>query len=147
MQLQMSCNKVEVSVILLKWMHEPPELRPQAAPASAAGWRAGRRPADVQRSLPEVNCDRPGPRLRRPLGRGGCWPSSARAIWSRSATWTPATGRPTLAGGSKFGYTLLSVILLSNLMAILLQALAARLGIATDRDLAQALPRQLFPNR
>ncbi|MDB5650013.1 MAG: Mn2+/Fe2+ transporter, family, partial [Hyphomicrobiales bacterium] len=43
-----------------------------------------------------------------------------------------------IAGGSQFGYTLLSVILLSNLMAILLQALAARLGIATGRDLAQA---------
>jgi manganese transport protein len=46
-----------------------------------------------------------------------------------------ATG---LAGGSAFGYTLLSVILLSNLMAILLQSLCARLGIVTGRDLAQA---------
>src|SRR5438309_6485877 len=43
-----------------------------------------------------------------------------------------------LAGGARFGYTLLSVIMLSNLMAILLQALAARLGIASGRDLAQA---------
>src|SRR5207247_6099319 len=43
-----------------------------------------------------------------------------------------------LAGGSAFGYTLLSVILLSNLMAILLQSLCARLGIVTGRDLAQA---------
>ncbi len=43
-----------------------------------------------------------------------------------------------IAGGSAFGYTLLSVIMLSNLMAILLQALSARLGIATGRDLAQA---------
>ena len=43
-----------------------------------------------------------------------------------------------IAGGSQFGYTLLSVILLSNLMAILLQALAARLGIAAGLDLAQA---------
>ncbi len=43
-----------------------------------------------------------------------------------------------LAGGSQFGYTLLSVILLSNLMAILLQSLCARLGIAAERDLAQA---------
>ncbi len=46
-----------------------------------------------------------------------------------------ATG---LAGGSRFGYLLLSVILLSNVMAILLQALAARLGIASGLDLAQA---------
>src|ERR1700692_4465412 len=43
-----------------------------------------------------------------------------------------------IAGGSKFGYSLLSVILLSNLMAMFLQALSAKLGIATGRDLAQA---------
>src|SRR6184192_229719 len=50
----------------------------------------------------------------------------------------PGNWATDLAGGSGFGYTLLSVILLSNLMAILLQALCARLGIATQRDLAQA---------
>src|SRR3981189_2541241 len=50
----------------------------------------------------------------------------------------PGNWATDLAGGSKFGYTLLSVILISNLMAILLQALAARLGIVTGRDLAQA---------
>jgi len=50
----------------------------------------------------------------------------------------PGNWATDLAGGSKFGYTLLSVILVSNLMAIVLQALAARLGIATGRDLAQA---------
>src|ERR1051326_7387601 len=43
-----------------------------------------------------------------------------------------------LPGGAASGYTLLSVIMVSNLMAILLQALAARLGIASGRDLAQA---------
>src|SRR4029079_5374384 len=43
-----------------------------------------------------------------------------------------------LAGGSKYNFTLLSVIMLSNLMAILLQALSLKLGIATGRDLAQA---------
>ena len=50
----------------------------------------------------------------------------------------PGNWATDLAGGSMFGYTLLSVILLSNLMAILLQALAGRLGIVTGRDLAQA---------
>lgn len=50
----------------------------------------------------------------------------------------PGNWATDLAGGSAFGYTLLSVILLSNVMAILLQALAVRLGIATRRDLAQA---------
>lgn len=50
----------------------------------------------------------------------------------------PGNWATDIAGGSAFGYTLLSVILLSNLMAILLQSLAARLGIATGQDLAQA---------
>lgn len=50
----------------------------------------------------------------------------------------PGNWATDLAGGSAFGYRLLSVILLSNFMAMLLQALAARLGIATGLDLAQA---------
>jgi manganese transport protein len=50
----------------------------------------------------------------------------------------PGNWATDLAGGSGFGYTLLSVILISNVMAILLQGLAAKLGIATGRDLAQA---------
>ena len=50
----------------------------------------------------------------------------------------PGNWATDLAGGARFGYALLSVILLSNLMAILLQALALKLGIATGRDLAQA---------
>src|SRR6187200_1780366 len=50
----------------------------------------------------------------------------------------PGNWATDIAGGAQFGYTLLSVILLSNLMAIVLQALAARLGIATGLDLAQA---------
>jgi manganese transport protein len=50
----------------------------------------------------------------------------------------PGNWATDLAGGSAFGYTLLSVILLSNVMAILLQSLCAKLGIVTGRDLAQA---------
>src|SRR5713226_5131968 len=50
----------------------------------------------------------------------------------------PGNWATDLAGGSRFGYSLLSVILMSNLMAILLQGLAAKLGIVTGRDLAQA---------
>src|SRR6185503_18490093 len=50
----------------------------------------------------------------------------------------PGNWATDLAGGSAFGYTLLSVILLSNLMAVLLQGLASKLGIVTGRDLAQA---------
>ncbi|WP_237154328.1 Nramp family divalent metal transporter [Oryzibacter oryziterrae] len=50
----------------------------------------------------------------------------------------PGNWATSLAGGSRFGYALLFVALLSNFMAILLQALCARLGIGTGRDLAQA---------
>jgi len=50
----------------------------------------------------------------------------------------PGNWATDLAGGSAFGYTLLSVILISNLMAILLQSLCVKLGVVTGRDLAQA---------
>ena len=50
----------------------------------------------------------------------------------------PGNWATDLAGGAKFGYSLLSVILISNMMAVLLQGLSAKLGIATGRDLAQA---------
>ena len=104
------------------------------APASAPvedGWRT-----DGVASLPEVF-------------RSIAVPSSG-AGWRKLAAFTgpgflvavgymdPGNWATDLAGGSAFGYTLLSVILLSNVMAIVLQALAARLGIATGRDLAAA---------
>jgi len=50
----------------------------------------------------------------------------------------PGNWATDIGGGSKFGYTLLSVVFISNLMAMFLQALSAKLGIATGRDLAQA---------
>ncbi|MCK6417651.1 MAG: Nramp family divalent metal transporter [Alphaproteobacteria bacterium] len=53
----------------------------------------------------------------------------------------PGNWATDLAGGAQFGYTLLAVILLSNLMAILLQTLSARLGIVAGLDLAQACRR------
>jgi manganese transport protein len=49
----------------------------------------------------------------------------------------PGNWATDIAGGSRFGYTLLSVIMASNLMAILLQSLSLKLGVATERDLAQ----------
>src|SRR3954465_4574822 len=99
----------------------------------AAGWRND---APATKSLAEVNAT-----VALPLA--GAW-------WRRLLAFLgpgylvsvgymdPGNWATDLAGGSKFGYTLLSVILLSNLMAILLQALAARLGLVPDRDLAQA---------
>ena len=56
----------------------------------------------------------------------------------------PGNWATSLAGGSKFGYALLSVALISNIMAIVLQSLCARLAIATGRDLAQAC-RDAYP--
>ena len=57
----------------------------------------------------------------------------------------PGNWATDLAGGSKFGYTLLSVILLSNLMAVLLQSLCVRLGVATGKDLAQLCRDRFSP--
>lgn len=87
-------------------------------------------------SLPEVNAS-----VRLPVG--GTWfrrllAFSGPGYMVSVGYMDPGNWATDLAGGSQFGYTLLSVILLSNLMAILLQALAARLGIATGMDLAQA---------
>src|SRR6202521_3389985 len=56
----------------------------------------------------------------------------------------PGNWATDLAGGSKFGYKLIWVLLMSNLMALLLQSLSARLGIVRRRDLAQA-NRETFP--
>lgn len=56
----------------------------------------------------------------------------------------PGNWATSLAGGSKFGYALLAVALISNIMAIILQALCARLGVGSGRDLAQAC-RDAFP--
>ena len=96
------------------------------------GWR--RSSATV--SLPEVHAT-----VRVPIG-GGFWrkllafagPGYLVAVGYMD----PGNWATDLAGGARYGYTLLSVIMLSNLMAILLQGLAARLGIASGRDLAQA---------
>src|ERR1051326_8974194 len=57
----------------------------------------------------------------------------------------PGNWATDIAGGSKYGYALIWVLLLSNLMALLLQSLSARLGIVRGIDLAQA-SRAAFPN-
>src|SRR6476660_1444960 len=56
----------------------------------------------------------------------------------------PGNWATDLAGGSKYGYTLIWVLLMSNIMALLLQSLSARLGIVRGRDLAQA-NREAYP--
>jgi manganese transport protein len=57
----------------------------------------------------------------------------------------PGNWATDIAGGSRFGYTLLSVIMISNLMAILLQSLSLKLGVATERDLAQLCHQSYGP--
>src|SRR6516162_5954293 len=57
----------------------------------------------------------------------------------------PGNWATDLAGGSQFGYTLIWVLLMSNLMAVLLQTLAARLGVVTGHDLAQACRAEYSP--
>ncbi len=106
--------------------------REAALADAASGWRL----AEHQPSLSEVNATVAVPKgglwLRRMLAFAG--PGYMISVGYMD----PGNWATDLAGGSKFGYTLLVVIMLSNLMAILLQALAARLGIVTGRDLAQA---------
>jgi manganese transport protein len=107
-----------------------------------ASWRFARRMDAGETSLSEVHATIPvprwGSRLRRLLAFSG--PGYMVSVGYMD----PGNWATDIAGGSKFGYTLLSVIMLSNLMAILLQALAARLGIVTGRDLAQAC-RDAYP--
>lgn len=104
------------------------------APAAAhPGWRDAE---EEPPSLPEVNAS-----IGVPVT--GLWMRRLLAFLGPGylvsvGYMDPGNWATDLAGGSAFGYTLLSVILLSNLMAILLQALSLRLGIATGRDLAQA---------
>jgi manganese transport protein len=122
--------------------------RPHAAPPFSGksqpggGHRAWRFEAESQPSLPEVHASVPvdpcASWLRRLLAFSG--PGYMVAVGYMD----PGNWATDIAGGARFGYALLSVIMLSNLMAILLQALAARLGIATGKDLAQAC-RDGFP--
>src|SRR5947207_15038682 len=99
---------------------------------SARGWRI----TGASVSLPEVHGSIPVPVgagfWRKMLAFAG--PGYLVAVGYMD----PGNWATDLAGGARYGYTLLSVIMISNLMAILLQALAARLGIASGRDLAQA---------
>ncbi len=109
-----------------------PEAPDDLAPAPTVGWRR----SGEQVSLPESH-------------RSIAVPTGA-SFWRKLAAFSgpgflvavgymdPGNWATDLAGGAQFGYALLSVVLISNLMAILLQHLAIKLGIVTGRDLAQA---------
>src|SRR5439155_11818846 len=107
-------------------------MAPEIRSSNARGWRL----PVASLSLPEVHGS-----IAVPVGAG---------FWRKMLAFAgpgylvavgymdPGNWATDLAGGARYGYTLLSVIMISSLMAILLQALAARLGIASGRDLAQA---------
>src|SRR5215469_7387070 len=111
-------------------------LNPQLETEPSVGSTAPAQRAGAVPSLPEVHRTIPiagsASWLRKVLAFAG--PGYLVAVGYMD----PGNWATDIGGGSKFGYTLLSVIVLSNLMAMLLQALSAKLGIATGRDLAQA---------
>jgi manganese transport protein len=118
----------------------PPQLEPEAATSaestSAASSASAKFRAANLPSLPESHRSIPishtASWIRKILAFAG--PGYLVAVGYMD----PGNWATDIGGGSKFGYTLLSVILISNLMAMFLQALSAKLGIATGRDLAQA---------
>jgi manganese transport protein len=108
-----------------------PAARTQLIPPGDAGWRHARVTpslAEVYRTIPVTGATW----WRKILAFAG--PGYLVAVGYMD----PGNWATDLAGGSQFGYALLSVILISNLMAILLQGLSSKLGIVTGRDLAQA---------
>ena len=119
---------------------EPEEPPPNEAPERVedAGWRLSRVTpslAEVYRSVPVTGATW----WRKILAFAG--PGYLVAVGYMD----PGNWATDLAGGSRFGYTLLSVILISNLMAVLLQGLASKLGIVSGRDLAQACRDHFSP--
>ena len=104
---------------------------------ASSGWRSTSAP-----SLPEVNGSIAIPKGLGAVARHLRWvgPGFLVAVGYMD----PGNWATDLAGGAQFRYMLLSVVLISNLMAIFLQALTARLGIVTGRDLAQAC-RDAYP--
>ncbi|TVX97920.1 Nramp family divalent metal transporter [Cohnella terricola] len=105
---------------------EPEETR------GSGGWRRNRDMASLPESYRSVRIPKKGSVIRKFLAFVG--PGYMVAVGYMD----PGNWATDLAGGSQFGYTLLSVILISNLMAVVLQALSGKLGIVTGRDLAQA---------
>ncbi len=110
----------------------PPDMpTPEPPPVAERGWRRARMApslAEAYRTIPINGASW----WRKVLAFAG--PGYLVAVGYMD----PGNWATDLAGGSRFGYTLLSVILISNLMAVLLQGLASKLGIVTGRDLAQA---------
>jgi manganese transport protein len=111
---------------------------PEAAPAAVPGWRGARGEPSLLNAFASVRTA-PGRSFWRKL-LAFLGPGYLVAVGYMD----PGNWATSLAGGSKFGYALLTVALLSNLMAIVLQSLCTRLGVGAGRDLAQAC-RDSFP--
>src|ERR687889_763250 len=113
--------------------------------------------------LPSAKAPQPQDGWRRPRGKpslqevfGSIRTRPSGSMWSKLVAFLgpgylvavgymdPGNWATSLAGGSKFGYALLFIALLSNIMAIVLQHLCARMAVATGRDLAQAC-RDAYP--
>ncbi|NTW01740.1 MAG: Nramp family divalent metal transporter [Oscillochloris sp.] len=99
---------------------------------NASGWRREQSAASLPEVHASISVPKNGSRWRKLLAYAG--PGLMVAVGYMD----PGNWATDLAGGAQFGYMLLSVILISNFMAMLLQHLALKLGIATGRDLAQA---------
>jgi manganese transport protein len=106
--------------------------------SAPSGWRRERTRPSLAEVFGSIRTQPKGPFLRKLAAFLG--PGYLVAVGYMD----PGNWATSLAGGSKFGYALLTIALLSNIMAIILQALCARLGIASMRDLAQAC-RDAFP--
>jgi len=118
-------------VELAKPMIDQHDMKKHVNPPPDSGWRHARLApslAEVYRTIPI----RGGSWWRKMLAFAG--PGYLVAVGYMD----PGNWATDLAGGALFGYSLLSVILMSNIMAVLLQGLASKLGIVTGRDLAQA---------
>jgi manganese transport protein len=140
MQLQIIRNKAMEAVegIVCMAVSSLPEAQSAPAGYSKTGWRRGRGAPSLSEVFGSIATRPQGPLWRRLIAFLG--PGYLVAVGYMD----PGNWATSLAGGSKFGYALLTIALLSNLIAILLQALCARLGIGAGRDLAQAC-RDAFP--
>src|ERR1019366_9235596 len=119
----------------------PPDSPPKVAaspPLDGSGWRGERGEPSLAGMFATVRTAEQGPFWRKLLAFLG--PGYLVAVGYMD----PGNWATSLAGGSRFGYALLTVALLSNVMAIVLQSLCTRLGVGAGRDLAQAC-RDSFP--
>jgi manganese transport protein len=107
-------------------------LQTAVSTEKAGGWRRERNRPSLAEVFGSIRTQPQGPLWRKLAAFLG--PGYLVAVGYMD----PGNWATSLAGGSKFGYALLTIALLSNIMAIILQALCARLGIAGGRDLAQA---------